>query len=163
MKINTTYLLLGANLGERLKTIQAAVVEIERLIGKIVAQSAVYETAAWGVTAQPAFLNQVVEIDTPLHPIDVLYYVLKIEKSLGRERREHWGARTIDIDVLYYADVIMKMSDLIIPHPRLHERRFTLVPLAEIAPQYVHPVFKKTNEQLLMACEDDLQVSLYQG
>jgi 2-amino-4-hydroxy-6-hydroxymethyldihydropteridine diphosphokinase len=159
LKINTAYLLLGSNLGERLVTIQKAFDLIELKIGIIVTKSSIYETEPWGNTNQPAFLNQVIKIETKLHPIDVLQHILKIEKELGRTRTEHWGARTIDIDILYYADIIMKMTDLIIPHPHIQQRRFTLAPLAEIAPSFMHPVLKQSNQELLNNCQDtsDLQ------
>jgi 2-amino-4-hydroxy-6-hydroxymethyldihydropteridine diphosphokinase len=160
-KKNDLYLLLGSNLGDRLSLLSEATALIVERVGEVLKLSPIYQTAPWGVIDQPAFLNQVLKVETALHPIDVLNVILKIEKQLGRERKEVWGARLIDIDILYYADVVVTMSDLIIPHPQLHHRRFTLMPLVEIAPNYVHPKLKKTNQELLENCEDDGTVSPY--
>jgi 2-amino-4-hydroxy-6-hydroxymethyldihydropteridine diphosphokinase len=154
-KKNELYLLLGSNLGDRLALMAEATALIIERVGAVIKSSQIYQTAPWGVLEQPAFLNQVLKVETTLHPIDVLSVILKIEKQLGRERKEVWGARLIDIDILYYANVLVTMSDLVIPHQQLHNRRFTLVPLAEVAPDYVHPKLKKTNQALLDCCEDD--------
>jgi len=156
------FLLLGANLGERESTLKQAVQLISERIAPIAAQSQLYETAPWGVIDQPAFLNQVIQIETELSPKKVLDQTLNIEKQLGRERRLRWGARVIDIDILYYADLILADSDLHLPHPRLHERRFTLVPLAEIAPDFIHPGLKKTNRELLETCTDEGIVNVFE-
>lgn len=156
----SVFLLLGANLGEREAMLAKAAQLISEQIAPITAQSHLYETAPWGVTDQPAYLNQVLEIKTVLLPQEVLAQMLAIEKQLGRERRMRWGARVIDIDMLYFADVILETEALHLPHPRLHQRRFTLVPLAEIAPDFVHPVLQKTNQELLNECTDDSQVSV---
>lgn len=155
------FLLLGANLGEREVTLKQAVELISKQIAPVTAQSHLYETAPWGVIDQPAFLNQVIKIETELSPIKVLDQTLKIEKQLGRERRLRWGARIIDIDILYYADLVLADSDLYLPHPRMHERRFTLIPLAEIAADFVHPILKKTNQELLNECTDTSLVSVF--
>ncbi len=156
------FLLLGANLGEREATLKQAVQLISERIAPVMAQSQLYETAPWGVIDQPAFLNQVIQIQTELSPKKVLEQTLKIEKHLGRERRLRWGARVIDIDILYYEHFILEDSDLHLPHPRLHERRFTLVPLVEIAPDFVHPVLKKTNRELLEKCTDEGIVNVFE-
>lgn len=156
----SVFLLLGANLGEREVMLAKAAQLIATQIAPITAQSHLYETAPWGVIDQPAFLNQVLEVKTVLLPEEVLSKTLEIEKRLGRERRMRWGARVIDIDMLYFADVILETEALHLPHPRLHQRRFTLVPLAEIAPDFVHPVLQKTNQELLNECTDDSQVSV---
>ncbi len=161
MKKNHVYLLLGSNLGEREELLQKAQGEIAVQVGKIVQESSIYETDPWGNLEQPTFLNQVVVVETTLHPIDVLATILKVEKSLGRERIKNWGERLIDIDILYYADVIIQMQDLVIPHLYLHERRFTLAPLAEIAPDYIHPKLKQSNKELLENCLDDGKVLIF--
>jgi 2-amino-4-hydroxy-6-hydroxymethyldihydropteridine diphosphokinase len=161
MKHYPVFLLLGANLGEREATLLKAKMLISEQIAPILLQSHLYETAPWGVTDQPSFLNQVVQIETDLLPLDILKKTLAIEKQLGRERRLRWGARMIDIDMLYYGDFILETTDLQLPHPRLHERRFTLVPLAEIAPDFVHPLLKKTNQELLEKCTDTGIVSVF--
>ena len=158
---NYVYLLLGSNLGDRLQVMQTARELIQKEIGEIHAISSVYETAPWGVLDQPAFLNQVVKIQTELKAEEVLRIILEIEHDLGRVRYERWGARVIDIDILYFRNLILNSARLTIPHPRLHERRFTLAPLAEIAPDYVHPVLNKSSLQLLASCPDDSEVKIF--
>ena len=152
------YLLLGANLNDRAQTLRRATGLIAERIGKVIQQSELYETAPWGITDQPAFLNQVLAIETTLEPEAVLVHTQGIEQELGRIRREKWGARVIDIDILYYNDRVIQSETLTIPHPYLHKRRFTLVPLAEIAPGFVHPLLQKTTTELLAECEDPGEV-----
>jgi len=159
----TAYLLLGSNQGNRLSFLAAARLNLTNTVGRLAQQSAIYETAAWGLEAQSAFLNQVLEINTPLSPAALLTHINIIENDLGRVREVRWGARGIDIDILYYEDLILQTQKLTIPHPHLHNRRFTLVPLVEIAPNYVHPIFKITNEALLNNCEDALEVRVYKA
>lgn len=148
------FLLLGSNLGDRLQILRSAEILIEERIGIIQSASSVYETAPWGVLEQPAYLNQILVVETGLLPEEILRIVLEIEHELGRIRYERWGARVIDIDMLYYQDVVMDSARLTLPHPRLHERRFTLVPLNEIAPDFIHPVLLKSTRQLLSECSD---------
>lgn len=155
------YLLLGANLGDRLQSFLLAQNLILSRVGSIRNASLVYETAPWGVQDQPSFLNQVLMIETRLEPKEVLTAILNIEQELGRTRHERWSARTLDLDILYFNDLILKTESLTIPHPRLHERLFTLTPLAEIAPDFLHPVFQKTNQELLSACADDGAVTVF--
>ena len=155
------YLLLGANLNDRAQTLRRAADLIAERIGSVVRQSALYETAPWGVTDQPAYLNQVLAVETMLLPETVLMQTQRIEAELGRVRLEKWGARVIDVDILYYDDLVTESETLTIPHPYLHQRRFTLVPLAEIAPEFVHPVFQKTTAELLAGCGDVNDVLLY--
>lgn len=157
----TVYLLLGSNLGDRLLILQSAIELIEKQIGVIRKISKVYQTAPWGVLDQPAFLNQVVELEVDLSPEDILRLVLSIENELGRVRYERWGARVIDIDILFYDDLVIDSARLTVPHPRLHERRFTLIPLAEIAPHFSHPLLHKNIEQLLSECVDDSDVQIF--
>jgi len=121
--------------------------------------SSIYETAAWGNIDQPMFLNQSLEITTPLKPIPLLQQILEIEKQLGRTRHEKYGPRIIDIDILFYNDEIYNDSLLTVPHPALQYRRFALKPMNELAPNFVHPVLKKTIAQLLEECPDDLPVN----
>jgi len=160
--MHKTYLLLGGNLGDRTAYLQLAVEQIAARVGEIQSSSRLYETAAWGKTNQPSFLNQVLEVHTVLLPEDVLHTINAIEHELGRERFEHWGARVIDIDILFYDDLVQQTQRLTIPHPQLHTRRFTLAPLTEIAPHLVHPVYNQTIEQLLIDCTDELEVTVYQ-
>jgi 2-amino-4-hydroxy-6-hydroxymethyldihydropteridine diphosphokinase len=157
------YLLLGANLGDRMATLCRAVDLIGARVGAVVQASGLYETAPWGVTDQPAFLNQVLAVETSLIPESVLTQTQAIEEELGRVRHEKWGARVIDVDILYYGDQIIQSETLTIPHPFLHERRFTLVPLAEIAPSFIHPILKQTTHDLLATCTDDSNVVALSG
>ncbi|MER2997628.1 2-amino-4-hydroxy-6-hydroxymethyldihydropteridine diphosphokinase [Pontibacter populi] len=155
------YLLLGGNLGDRTLYLQQARESIAAQVGTITKTSSLYETAAWGKTDQPAFLNQVLEVETILSPEDVLQTINQVEHDLGRIRTEHWGARVIDIDILFYGNLVQQTQRLTIPHPQLHLRRFTLLPLHEIAPDLVHPVLKQTINDLLESCPDKLEVHLY--
>ena len=152
------YLLLGGNLGDRQLYLAQARARIAALVGTITRSSGLYETAAWGKTDQPAFLNQVLEVQAEQAPEQVLFTVNTIEQELGRVRQEHWGARVIDIDILFYDDLARQPPRLTIPPPQLHMRRFTLRPLAELAPALVHPVWGKTITALLEACPDELEV-----
>lgn len=153
------YLLLGANLGDRVQTLRRATNLIGERVGRVVQQSGLYETAPWGVTNQPAYLNQVLAVETNLEPETALAQMQRIEEELGRVRHEKWGARVIDIDILYHNQLVLHTDTLTIPHPYLHQRRFTLVPLAEIAPDFVHPVLQKTTVELLAECADKKEVT----
>ncbi|MGV3639426.1 MAG: 2-amino-4-hydroxy-6-hydroxymethyldihydropteridine diphosphokinase [Adhaeribacter sp.] len=153
----STFLLLGSNQGDRFALLTAARRHLQDDVGSIRQASAIYETAAWGLQDQPAFLNQVLLLETALQPEDLLREINRIEKALGRVREVKWAARVIDIDILYYDDLVLQTERLQIPHPYLQDRRFTLLPLAEIAPDWLHPVFQKTNRQLLDACPDKLE------
>ncbi|GAB4021005.1 2-amino-4-hydroxy-6-hydroxymethyldihydropteridine diphosphokinase [Spirosoma koreense] len=157
------FLLLGANLGDRFATLRRAAELIAARVGQVVQPSKLYETAPWGVTNQPAYLNQVIAVDTLLSPESVLLQTQAIEQELGRVRREKWGARLIDIDMLYYDQLIRHTDTLTVPHPHLHERRFTLVPLADVAPGFQHPILGKTTLELLADCEDTSAVTLAAG
>jgi len=152
------YLLLGANLGDRTSQLLNAFREIKERIGPIIRYSALYETAAWGREDEPPYLNQVLCVNTDLTPQELLKIIHEIESLLGRTRQLRWESRLIDIDILFYDDIILNDPDLTIPHPYLHKRKFTLAPLAEISPEYIHPVLLKTVEQLLRDLHDPLEV-----
>jgi 2-amino-4-hydroxy-6-hydroxymethyldihydropteridine diphosphokinase len=156
------YLLLGGNLGDRIGYLTQARELLASRIGPIMQRSGLYETAAWGKTDQPSFLNQVLELQTALTPEKVLQGINQMEHELGRVRQEHWGARVIDIDILFYDDLVLHTQRLTIPHPQLHLRRFTLLPLAEIAPKLLHPVLGISVNDLLKNCPDSLQVRLFE-
>jgi 2-amino-4-hydroxy-6-hydroxymethyldihydropteridine diphosphokinase len=143
------YLLLGCNVGNCLETFKQAEVELQNRIGVATQKSGVYLTDAWGNTEQAPFLNQVLVLNTQLSARECLVQLLAIETQLGRTRIEKWEPRTIDIDILLYENLILNENDLIIPHPFLHERKFALAPLAEIAPKLMHPILKKSITQLL--------------
>ena len=142
--LQMVYLLLGSNLGNRKEILDKAIKLLSQRVGVVILQSKDYETSPWGVTDQPDFLNLVVSIQTKLKPLQILEITQSIENQLGRIRKEKWGARLIDIDVLFYGNEIIDEPNLKIPHPLLQERDFTLSPLAEIAPDFVHPVLGKT-------------------
>ncbi|MFN8303722.1 MAG: 2-amino-4-hydroxy-6-hydroxymethyldihydropteridine diphosphokinase [Saprospiraceae bacterium] len=152
------YLSLGSNMGDRAANIRSASGLINKLIGKIARKSHLYETQPWGKTDQDPFLNQVIMVNTALDPRGLLDTIAKIERELGRERREKWGPRTIDVDVLFYGRRIVRDKGLEIPHPELHKRAFVLVPLLEIAPEFVHPVLKQAIDELYMNCDDQSDV-----
>jgi 2-amino-4-hydroxy-6-hydroxymethyldihydropteridine diphosphokinase len=152
------YLLLGSNMGNSLQFLADARTLIGNETGAILASSSIYQTAAWGKTDQPDFMNQVVKVTCNLAPEEVLQTILAIEKKLGRERAEKWAARTIDIDILFYDSMIINHDNLVIPHPFLQERAFALAPLAELAPNLEHPILKKTITTLLANLASDLSV-----
>ena len=156
--MNTAYLLIGGNLGDRAAYLQLAVKHIEALCGKITSSSSIYETAAWGNTNQPAFYNQAIQLMTPMAPEDLLEQLLAIELEMGRVRSQKYGPRTIDLDILMIDDKVLDTPNLTIPHPQLQHRRFALLPLAEIAPSLRHPVLDKTVSELLANCTDTLDV-----
>ncbi|WP_199538127.1 2-amino-4-hydroxy-6-hydroxymethyldihydropteridine diphosphokinase [Emticicia sp. C21] len=158
MKINQVYLGLGSNLGNRQENLGLACLRISESIGAIVAQSSIYETAAWGLTEQNDFLNQVICVATDYEAPEVLAMILAVEQSMGRIREVKWGARIIDIDILYYNDAIIKLDNLAIPHPFIQDRRFVLAPLAEVASDFVHPILQQTNGTLLANCADTSEV-----
>ncbi|MCX7636841.1 MAG: 2-amino-4-hydroxy-6-hydroxymethyldihydropteridine diphosphokinase [Cyclobacteriaceae bacterium] len=152
----SAYLLLGSNLGNRAENLLFARREISRLCGQIITASSVYETEPWGKPEQPWFYNQVIEIRTHHQPDALLTRLQFIENELGRTRPEKWGPRTLDIDILYYGSFLIQTDNLIIPPPTLPERRFALLPFAEIAPNLVHPSMQCTIKQLLERCPDEL-------
>jgi len=143
----------------REETLEKANMLIGQYCGHITSSSSLYETAAWGNPNQASFLNQALEIDTDLHPRQLLGQLLKIETRIGRIREEKYGPRLIDIDILFYNQEIHNYPTLKVPHPEIQNRRFVLVPLNEIAPGFIHPVLKKTMAELLEACPDSLDVS----
>ncbi|MFN8288451.1 MAG: 2-amino-4-hydroxy-6-hydroxymethyldihydropteridine diphosphokinase [Chitinophagales bacterium] len=152
------YLLLGSNLGNRQENLKKAIDFLTSWCGKVTAQSALYETEAWGLKEQPAFINQAIAIEAELPAQPLLSTIKRIEVEIGRSTGVKWGPRLIDIDILFYGDTIMNTEPLVIPHPHLHERRFTLTPLNEIAPDLIHPVLNKAVKALLAECPDKSQV-----
>lgn len=157
--MHTAYLLTGGNLGDRFLNLQSARETIAQRCGTLVSASGIYETAAWGKTDQPAFLNQVLELRTNLEPQELMQELLAIEKELGRVREEKMGPRLIDIDILLIDELVMNTTGLTLPHPALPLRRFALAPLAEIAGGRIHPMLKKTIAELLTDCPDKLPVA----
>ena len=133
------FLGLGSNLGDRAYYLRAAISALAGPMITIRVISRIYETEPWGVMDQPLYWNQVLEIETTLEPLQLLHYCQGIELQLGRERKVHWGSRTIDIDLLFYDNIVSETEELRLPHPLLEEREFVLAPLREIAPNLVLP------------------------
>ena len=156
--MNQLFLITGGNIGDRKKNLENAAKLIRERIGAIKKSSKIYETEAWGVRDQPAFYNQVYLVETSLSPEKVLKSILKIEEEMGRKRTTKNAARIIDIDILFFNDQVVNEQNLVIPHPRIADRRFVLLPLNEIAPQMIHPVLKKTMAELLSLTADQLKV-----
>ncbi len=156
--MNNVYLSIGGNLGKRKANLAKAIYLIEQYIGQIIALSGLYETKAWGVENQPDFLNQAIIVKTRLSPEQVLKYALGIENLMGRKRERKWYTRLIDIDLLFFEQQIINTTDLTLPHPFLAKRNFVLTPLAEIAPNFIHPILKKSVLELLKVCPDSLEV-----
>jgi 2-amino-4-hydroxy-6-hydroxymethyldihydropteridine diphosphokinase len=156
--METAYLLLGSNLGDREANLKKAVARIGT-VSTLLSESAIYITKAWGKTDQPDFLNQAIGIKTTDSPLELLREILAIELALGRARQEHWGPRLIDIDILLFGAQIVKHPRLQIPHPELSNRRFALMPLAEIAASVVHPQTKRSINEHLAMCPDPLSVT----
>lgn len=154
------FISLGSNLGDRAENLKKALHAIELDVGTIVKRSSQYETKPWGNSNQPDFFNQVILVHSAKSPEDCLFALSAIEQQMGRKREEKWGARIIDLDLLYANDLIIQAKKLTLPHPGIALRRFVLVPLVEIAPDFVHPVLRKDHRQLLSECPDSLEVKL---
>jgi 2-amino-4-hydroxy-6-hydroxymethyldihydropteridine diphosphokinase len=151
------FLLLGTNLGNRMANLELAKQRISA-IGEILEASSVFRTEAWGKTDQPSFYNQVIKISTFFAPEILLEKILSIEVEMGRIREIKWGPRVIDIDILFYQDSVINTPALTVPHPGIPVRKFTLLPLNEIAPFLEHPTLNKNISTLLQECTDTLMV-----
>jgi len=157
---NNAFLLLGGNLGNLIKTFAQAISSIDMQAGTVVRQSSLFESEPWGMGPAEVFMNQAVEITTELNHYSLLQVLLLIESDFGRIRNSTTPeSRTLDIDILLFNDIVYNKKNLVIPHPRLHQRRFALMPLAQIAPEKVHPVLGKSIATLLRECTDTLYVA----
>jgi len=152
------FILSGSNIGDRHQHLNKAA---EHLIDsgiRILNRSSIYKSEAWGPVKQDDFLNLVLEVETTFDAFQVLDRLLEIEVAMGRKRDAKWGPRIIDLDLLYYNQEVIRTKNLTLPHPFIPERRFTLLPLTELAPAFVHPILKKTQAELLSQCKDDSEV-----
>ena len=157
--MNKVVLLLGSNLGDSQLLFQQVISLIDERLGKLEIQSALYQSPPWGFEHENDFLNQVLILETDLAAGEILQTCLQIEVDIGRKRTTQvYGARRIDIDVLFVNDEVMDTESLVLPHPRLHLRKFTLLPLLELIPDYIHPKLQKSIQELLVACEDNSEV-----
>jgi 2-amino-4-hydroxy-6-hydroxymethyldihydropteridine diphosphokinase len=145
-------------MGDRMENLDNALNLMQEKLGDIIQLSSIYETAAWGFTDQPHFLNQAVLLHTQLPVADLMTAILNIEKEMGRERSIPLGPRTIDIDIIYFNESIINSATVTVPHPKMAARRFVLLPMVEIAPDYMHPILHKSNRILLKECGDSLAV-----
>ncbi len=156
---STVFLGLGSNLGNPKENILRAIQQLQLLPNtKLLNQSSLYRTEPFGKTDQSWFLNSVVQILTDFSPQELLFSLMALERGMGRMRIEKWGPRIIDLDILYFDDLVLNEEELKIPHPGISERDFVLVPLNEIAPDYIHPYLHKTNKQLLEELPEPQQV-----
>jgi 2-amino-4-hydroxy-6-hydroxymethyldihydropteridine pyrophosphokinase len=155
------FLLLGSNLEDRQQNLSHACDKLIHRGYPLIQRSSIYTTQAWGIQNQPSFLNQVIEIQCDDSPEILLNVIQQIELEIGRVRDQKWGPRLIDIDILYFGNKKITQENLIIPHPEISNRRFALVPLYEIAPNFIHPVLKKMTIELLNECDDSLDVNLF--
>ena len=152
MENHIVYLALGSNLDDRLASLKQAITALSPQM-EVKAKSRVYETPPWGYTEQPAFLNQVIKANTYLEFEPLLKHIKRLEIALGRKPSFKNGPRLIDIDILFYDDLVLNTSSLVIPHPHMHERGFVLLPLMDIAPDLVHPVHKKSVREMIASCD----------
>ena len=160
--MHNVFLMTGSNVGDRVAMLRQAGDHISEKIGRIIKLSSFYETEPWGFKDKTAFVNQALEVLTGLAPMELLEQVLRIERLMGRTRDgKGYKPRQIDIDILFYDDLIMNGNDLVVPHPRIRERQFVLIPLAEIAKDLIHPVFRKPIQELLVNCSDNSWVRPY--
>ncbi|MBE9511000.1 MAG: 2-amino-4-hydroxy-6-hydroxymethyldihydropteridine diphosphokinase [Bacteroidetes bacterium] len=162
MKTRNYYLLLGGNLGDRSYYFSSAISLIRERIGVITSVSSLYETEPWGFEHENWFLNQALIVKSVLAPEEVLREIHNIERKLGRKRdNSRYNGRIIDIDILFVDEEIFYSNNLVIPHPRLHQRKFALLPLLKIAPKLQHPLFDRSVEEMTESCKDTMKVNLY--
>lgn len=156
-----TYLLLGTNMGDKKANLLRAKKLITERIGQVQRSSSIYQTQAWGDTEQEDFYNQALEVRTYNSPEKTMYLILEIEKEMGRVRTNNqYEARIIDIDILFFGHKVIKTKDLIIPHPKFHERNFAMLPMMDINGDYIHPIFQVAIDELYFDSKDESEVIL---
>lgn len=160
--MHTYYLHLGSNKGDRTSYLSNAIKQITAKIGQVTDQSAIYQTEPWGKKDQDEFLNMAIKVESNLAPEDALNAAKKIETDMGSEKKEKWGPRIIDIDILYCDDLIMEKDNLVIPHPHIYERNFVLIPLMEIAGDFIDPVKEMSIEDIFDLCKDESEVLIFE-
>lgn len=158
--MNGIYILLGSNMGNRLEYLREAEQLLIQHGIQVIDESSIYETEPWGKENQDWFLNVVLQIECAKNPDELLNTILDVEKSLGRIRKEKWGERCIDVDILYFHDEVVETRELIIPHPGIPDRKFTLIPLVEMCPIEKHPTLDQNQMELLAECTDTLDCKL---
>jgi len=158
--VHIAILHIGSNLGNRKAYLAKCKFLLEEKVGKISKESKFYQTEAWGLKNQDDFINQAFVVETELNLQDLLYNCQHIEALLHRKREVRWGPRTIDIDIIFYNNEVVSDGDVVVPHPRMHERNFVLHPLAEIVPEYIHPILKKSVQELKSGSKDTSYVSI---
>lgn len=163
MKVTDAYIGLGSNLGDRGVNLIQATEMIESRLGDVINKSPLYETAAFGKTNQPDFYNQVIVVRTGFIPEELLNELHEIEKNMGRKRVEKWGSRHIDLDILFYGELIQEDGNFKVPHPGIQYRKFVLAPLNDIAPHFVHPKLGITVGKLFKMCPDDSRITLIEA
>ena len=157
------FLLTGSNLGDRLENLKGAI-ELLKKRGVVLCEaSSIYETAPWGKEDQPDFLNQLLRVESALSPDGLLRAIHEIESEMGRVRKEKWESRTIDIDIIFYGQRQIDTPGLVVPHPGVPNRRFVLLPLCELVPDFLHPVLELSMEQLLKNCNDPLEAKVFES
>jgi 2-amino-4-hydroxy-6-hydroxymethyldihydropteridine diphosphokinase len=154
----TMVLGLGSNLGNRYAYIYQAILEIEKTFGSSVISAQVYQTPPWGNTNQASFLNTVVKVSTDQDALSCFHSIKEIEQKVGRIKSERWGPRSIDIDILFYENDMVDLEDVTIPHPRIQDRSFVLIPLCDIMPEYIHPKLHKSLLELSKSVDNDCTV-----
>ena len=150
-----TYLSLGGNLGNTIEIFQNSREILTKKVGKITQLSSLYQTAAWGPIPQNDFINQVIEVETKLSAQELMDVLLEIELQQGRVRQERWGPRTLDLDIIFFGEQLISTENLEIPHPRMEDRKFVLIPMVEINPNLIHPISRKSIRQILLECKDE--------
>ena len=150
-----TYLSLGGNLGNTIEIFLNSMEILTKKVGKITQISSLYQTAAWGPIPQNDFINQVIEVETKLSAPKLMDILLEIELQQGRVRQERWGPRTLDLDIIFFGEQLISTENLEIPHPRMEDRKFVLIPMVEINPNLIHPISRKSIRQILLECKDE--------